>query len=150
MRFSGRTVRWRAAFASGFTALVLFAAAPVKAQDYAKGLDAYDRGDYETALVNIRPLAERGGMAAQHQLGLMYQRGHGVGQDHVQAVHWFQKAAEQGNPDSQYELSTALDQGLGVEQDLEMSYRWLCTAALNGHEEADETAWDLNVACASE
>ena len=119
MRFSGFVARLKAAFA----ALVLLAAAPAAAQDFVRGLDAYDRGDYETALANVRPLAEQGGMAAQHHLGLMYARGHGVEQDHVQAVHWFRKAAEQGNPDSQYELAYALNNGLGVEKDLEMSYR---------------------------
>lgn len=120
------------------------------AQDFARGLAAYDSGDYETALANIHPLAELGGMAAQYQLGLMYAGGHGVEQDHVQAVHRFGKAAEQGNPDAQYELAIAINNGLGIEKDLELSYRWLCTAALNGHEAADELAWDMNVLCVAE
>src|SRR5690606_32609729 len=143
MRLSVFTTR--PMLAAGFAALAFMVASPAAAQDFVRGLSAYDRGDYETALANIRPLAERGGMAAQHHLGLMYARDQGVEQDHVQAVHWFRRAAEQGNPDSQYELAYALTNGLGVEKDLKMSYRWLCTAALNGHEEADELAWDLNV-----
>jgi len=146
MRFSGFAARLKA----GLVALVLVAAVPATAQDFVRGWDAYDRGDFETALANVRPLAERGGIGAQYLLGLMYQRGHGVEQDHVQAVHWFRKAAEQGDPASQYELFYALNNGLGVEKDREMSYRWLCTAALNGHEEADDLAWDMDVICTSE
>ncbi|MFA7638343.1 MAG: tetratricopeptide repeat protein [Parvibaculum sp.] len=145
-----RPVRLAAMLAAGFSTLVLVIAVPAAAQDFVQGWDAYDRGDYETVLANFRPLAEQGGIAPQYYLGLMYARGHGVEQDHVQAVHWFRRAAEQGNPDAQYELAIAINTGLGVERDLELSYQWLCTAALNGHEEADELAWDMNVECVEE
>jgi hypothetical protein len=41
-------------------ALAAMLALPVAAQDYNKGVDAIERGDYATALREWRPLAEQG------------------------------------------------------------------------------------------
>ncbi len=60
-------------------------------------MDAYERGDYETALKEWRPLAEQGEMVAQWSLGVMYERGRGVPQDYVQAYRWYTLAASQGD-----------------------------------------------------
>jgi len=65
--------------------------------DYQKGLDAYNAGDYATALREWRPLANRGNARAQNNLGHMYYNGEGVPQDDVEAVKWFRLAADQGN-----------------------------------------------------
>ena len=43
--------------------------------DFQKGVEAYDKGDYETALKEWRPLAEQGNAKAQYNLGLMYDMG---------------------------------------------------------------------------
>ncbi len=43
------------------------------------------RGDYPTALRELRPLAEQGVAEAQFLLGVMYHYGQGVPQDYVQA-----------------------------------------------------------------
>ncbi len=45
---------------------------------YQVGCDAYERGDYDTALKEFRPLAEQGHTEAQWSLGVMYERGRGV------------------------------------------------------------------------
>ena len=65
--------------------------------DFQKGLDAYNAGDYATALREWRPLANRGNARAQNNLGHMYYNGEGVPQDDVEAVKWFRLAADQGN-----------------------------------------------------
>jgi TPR repeat protein len=39
---------------------------------------AYRRGDYKTAYQLVKPLAEKGDVAAQSNLGLMYSKGQGV------------------------------------------------------------------------
>ena len=44
--------------------LLLTLAAPAWRQDYEKGMAAYDRGDYATALREFRPLAEQGHVSA--------------------------------------------------------------------------------------
>ena len=46
--------------------------------DFKKGLNAYDRGDYVTALREWSPLAKQGHSDAQHKLGNMYSEGRGV------------------------------------------------------------------------
>ncbi len=64
---------------------------------YQEGCDAYERGDYDTALKEFRPLAEQGETVAQWSLGIMYERGRGVPQDSVQAYRWYTLAAGQGD-----------------------------------------------------
>ena len=68
--------------------------------DYLDCVDAYNRGDYATALEKWRPLAEQGDAYAEHALGAMYYNGYGVPQDYVQAHVWWNLAAAQG-----YEIS---------------------------------------------
>jgi len=43
--------------------------------DFQAGRDAYNCGDYDTALKEFRPLAEQGYVKAQHSLAVMYNRG---------------------------------------------------------------------------
>ena len=49
-----------------------------KSKELEEGLTAYVRGDYETALLCFRPLAEEGNSEAQFNLGNMYDKGKGV------------------------------------------------------------------------
>ena len=57
--------------------LALTLALPVAAQDFQKGLEAYKRGDYATALREWLPLAKQGHAGAQYNLGVMYDIGYG-------------------------------------------------------------------------
>ena len=59
-------------------ALAVILALPVAAQDFQKGFEAYQRGDYATALEEWRPLADQGDATAQNNLGVMYENGQGV------------------------------------------------------------------------
>ena len=59
-------------------ALLMTLAAPISAQDFQKGLEAAQSGDFETALKEWKPLAESGHSSAQNNLGLMYDKGEGV------------------------------------------------------------------------
>ncbi len=61
--------------------------------DFQKGKDAYDSGDYETALSEWRPLAEEGRPSAQYNLGLMYLN---VYQDLANGTKMWIKSAAQG------------------------------------------------------
>ena len=79
--------------------------------DWKAGLDAYNAGDFQTALKNWIPLAEQGYANSQYSLGLMYvEQGffqsllalivddkQGVLQDNVYAHMWANIAANQGN-----------------------------------------------------
>lgn len=89
------------------TALTL-AAFPLTllAQDLDKGFAAYDRGDFEIALQELRPLAEHGNAYAQYILGIMYLFGDGVPQDEAEAARLLRLAAAQGVPE--YTLPTTI------------------------------------------
>ncbi len=50
--------------------LLLFASAPSWSADFGIGLTAVIRGDYATALNELRPLAEQGHARAQYNLGV--------------------------------------------------------------------------------
>ena len=43
-----------------------------------EGFNAYEGGDYATALREWKPLAEQGDASAQYSLGVMYKKGQGV------------------------------------------------------------------------
>lgn len=88
------------------------------------GLEAYYRLNYETALREWRPLAERGDRRAQYQLGILYYRGEGVFQDYGQAAKWFRRAAERGDPDAQFNLALLYLDGKGLPQDLVRAHLW--------------------------
>ena len=73
--------------------------------DYQKGAEAYERGDYKTALQEWRPFAESGDPQAQFRLGLMYENGWGVNQDGEEAVKWFRRASKQGHARAEQHLA---------------------------------------------
>ena len=83
--------------------LFLLGSAPAYA-DFEAGLEAYKRGDYETALREFKPLAEQGIAEAQFNLGVMYVTGQGVPQDNKEAAKWYRLAAEQGVAEAQFNL----------------------------------------------
>ena len=78
-------------------AVLLGSAGMSVSQDFQKGVDAYDTGDYSLALDEFTPLAEQGDASAQYTLGLMYYNGDGVLQDYVYAQMWWNIAASSGN-----------------------------------------------------
>jgi uncharacterized protein len=100
--------------------------------DYKAGEDAYNRGDFATALREWRPLAEQGDALAQYNLGVLYRKGRGVPQDDVQARQWFEKAAAQGQAKAQYNLGTLFLNGGGVPKDYQQALRWFRMAADQG------------------
>ena len=52
-------------------------------------------------LKQIKALAEQGNVAAQSEIGTMYE----AVQDYVQAAYWYRQAAEQGDVDAQNKLT---------------------------------------------
>ena len=122
--------------------LLLTLAAPAVA-GIDEGVAAFDRGDYATALQELRPLAEQGLARAEHQLGLMYFNGQGVPQNHTEAVKWYRKAAEQGYAKAQTYLGGMYGDGLGVPQDYVLSHLWANLAAAAGGGERASDIRDL-------
>jgi TPR repeat protein len=77
--------------------LLLVAVVPAGAQNIDKGKDAAWRGDYDAALAELQPLAERGNAEAQYNLANLYRDGRGVPRDDQQAADWYRRAAEGGS-----------------------------------------------------
>ncbi len=101
--------------------------------DFQAGFDAYERGDYETALKKFLPLAEQGEADAQNKLGVMYAEGQGVPQDYAEAMKWFRLAADQGYAKAQHNLGYMHEYGEGVTQDYQEALRWFRLAADQGY-----------------
>ena len=108
-------------------------AAPAWA-DFKAGADAYQSGDYATALREWQPLAEQGQALAQYNLGLLYANGQGVSKDDAQAQQWYEKAAAQGHAGAQVNLGILYDYGRGVEQDYKKAVYWYRLSAKQGNE----------------
>ena len=63
--------------------------------DFEKGIDAYNKGDFATALKEWKPLAEQGDAKAQYQLSFLYYHGDGVPPDYDKAIFWLNKSSQQ-------------------------------------------------------
>jgi len=116
--------------------LVMGATTGVWAQDYRKGLEAAQKGDFVTALQEWRPIAELGHAEAQTLVGAAYLEGSGVTQNYKEAAEWFHRAAELGNSTAQYNLGVMYDNGQGVVQDYKEAAKWYRKAAEQGNSNA--------------
>lgn len=103
---------------------------------FPEGLSAYNARQYDEALKQLAPLAQKGHADAQNLLGLMYYTGQGVKQDYSQAAAWFAKAGAQNKADAQYVLGAMYYTGKGVPQDYKSAVGWFRKAAEKGHAEA--------------
>ena len=119
-----------AALAAGF--LLTSAGGLAYAQNLQGGIEAYEKGDYELALREFLPLAEKGDAEAQFNLGLMYHNGEGVAQDQAAAARWYGLAAEQGDAPAQHNLGLMYLDGEGVALNRGEALKWFRQAAEQG------------------
>jgi len=113
--------------------LFVYLSAVVNAADFAKGLKAYQSGDYVAAANEWRPLAEQGDAPTQYNLALLYVDGHGVPQDYTEAVKWFKRSADQGYTEAQHDLGAMYGAGKGVKRDYLEAYKWMNICAAKGN-----------------
>ena len=142
---------------AALVALVLAFAGPAAAHHSGAGLEAYQRGDYTTALREWRVLAEQGNAEAQNRLGIMYLLSQGVPQDLVQAHLWLSLATRQGHQtayiinddvaafmtpeqiaEAQVSLAVMYEEGRGVAQDDAAAEKWARLAAEQGSAKAQD------------
>lgn len=76
--------------------LLLSWAANADMQSLKRGLFAYERADYESALDEWLPLAREAFAPAPYYVAMMYERGLGVPQDLDAALRWYQRAEDLG------------------------------------------------------
>jgi len=92
------------------------------------------------AAQDIEKLKERaatGEAVAQYDLALMYDNGHGVTQDSVQAALWYRKAAENNVAQAQYRLGYDYFLGRGIPQNYAQSSKWWHKASAQGYAPAE-------------
>ena len=106
----------------------IFLAAPASAQSVKAGIDAWQRGDYVSAVAIWRPLAEAGDADASFNMGQAYRLGRGVLVDLGTAQSWLERAALKGHVDAQTTLGLLLFQN-GNQAD---GLKWLKGAAEEG------------------
>tara|TARA_B100001758_G_C18055818_1_gene425620 strand:+ start:89 stop:577 length:489 start_codon:yes stop_codon:yes gene_type:complete len=109
-----------------------------RSADFQKGVEAYNKSDYVTALREWIPLAEQGDADVQYSLGVMHDLGQGVRQNYMVAVKWYKLAAEQGQANAQAALGQMHQNGEGVPKDLIRAHMWFHIAATAGVKYADE------------
>ena len=126
------------ALAAGVLGLLWLSLAPAAAQDFRRGLAAYNLGDYNTAFVQWEALAERGEPNSEAGLAFLYFKGLGVRQSYAVAADWYRKAAEQNQPEAQLFLGSLYFHGNGVGRDYVQAYKWCDLAQTNGAMAADE------------
>jgi TPR repeat protein len=121
-------------FKTAVAILILVCASfdPAVAGPFEDGSNAWDRGDFASAMRLLRPLADRGDPRAQNRVGVMYQRGWGVPLDYADAVSWFRQAANQGDADAQSNLAFMYLYGRGVSRDYIRAHMWFSLAASGG------------------
>ncbi len=124
----------RAAFALCLIGLI--AVAPATADDFERGLSAYNRAEYSDAFETWQNLAALGHPGAQFGLGIMYSLGQGVPRDHGIAARWLHIAAAQGHRGAQLSVGHSYEHGLGVPQDFAAAHRWYLAAAEQGEAKA--------------
>lgn len=100
--------------------------------DYQDGRDAYDVGDYDTALANWAPAAESGDTDCQFGMGQLYANGYGVPMDDLQALKWYGLAADKDHGEAQLNLGVMHANGWGVPMSETEAMKWYLLAAENG------------------
>ena len=128
---------------------VLAAGMQATHEPYARAVDAYLKGNYDTAGRLMRPLAKKGEAPAQFILGYA----NFINLNYPAAVKWYQRAADQGYADAQNTLGEMYLGGLGVQQSTVQAYVWFSLAAANNDplsdkEMRDDAAQNRNLAAA--
>ena len=114
------------AFLLAITLMAVVGLSMAQAQDYNEGLIAASNGDYSTAVMKWKPLAEKNNPMAQFNLALMYHRGLGVKMDEKKAVSLYKKSANNGYKLAQEFLAAAYYEGwFGLPRDRQKADYWL-------------------------
>ena len=113
---------------------------PVRADTLQDGVAAINRKDYPLALRLLEPLAQAGHAAAQLRVGLLHYHGHGVRENDLQALKWFERAARQGNTEAQFHVGNMYAYGLATPpadaDPARLAAQWYFEAARQGHADA--------------
>ncbi len=113
--------------------LLLSLTDPVRSAQLEDAVAAAHRGEYVVARQLLAPLAEKGDVRAQFNIGYLYANGWGVQRDYAEAIEWYRKAADRGLAIAQHFLGMAYANGDGVRADPVEAAKWLTRAAEQGY-----------------
>lgn len=121
-----RTVGFR-----GFCLAIAALSVPAYAHaDAMAGIDAFRSGAFAEAYRSWQDASDAGDARASRFLGVMYDTGEGVPQDHRQALEWYRKAADRGDKVAMFNVAVLYDAGAdGVPKDRREAARWYGLAA---------------------
>lgn len=123
-------------------ALAPFAAAPAPADEHARALQAYQRGDVATAMKLLRPPAAAGHAPSQTLLAFILERADFADE----AARLYRSAADQGDPEAMAGLANLLFTGRGVAKDEKQAFALFSKAADAGHASALQVVADAYLA----
>lgn len=112
--------------------LLLLGATPGAHAGFEEAAAAFDKGDYATALKELKPLVAKGDARSQYAMGVLAENGYGMPKNLAQAADWYRKAAEQGNTDAQFNLGAMYEHGVGMPVNYAEAARWYRPAAEAG------------------
>jgi TPR repeat protein len=112
--------------------------------DYQAGLDAYERGDFDRAIVEWQDVVESppGTVAPAvraetlYAIGMLFWLGQGVQQDTRESASWLKLAAEMNHAGAQVKLGFLYSKGQGVRQSDFEALKWFQMAANQGDADA--------------
>ncbi len=111
--------------------IVLFASFTALSQgnDLEQGVYEFNRGEFQAAIAQFRPLVSEGYAPAQYQMAVIYQHGYGIAKDGMKSLELFQLSAAQNYPDAQFELALLYTEGKLVKKDLKKAFELTHKAA---------------------
>jgi TPR repeat protein len=114
-------------------------------RDYAKGMEAYNRGYYSRAVKLFAKSAERQHVGAMLKLGGMYDTGEGVIKNLKAAFSWYKKAADEGDPVGEYKVGMMYLRGQGVKRSYDEAAAWIRKSADQGYPRAQTNYGSLHL-----
>lgn len=102
---------------------------PEADEQFQTGVAAYDRGDYTAAYDAWVPLARKGNLTAQRNVGHLLRQGLGVEQNLKRAFKFYRRAARSGLVSAQANLAHMYLHGQGTRQSDKKALKWFWRAA---------------------
>ncbi|MDE2337570.1 MAG: sel1 repeat family protein [Alphaproteobacteria bacterium] len=97
------------------------------------GQKAYNAQQWQTAVTELRPLADAGDVRAMILLANMYENGYGLVVSHTEAMRLYKRAAISGNnPQAMDAVGAMYVDGRGVTPDLKTARAWFLRSASLG------------------
>ena len=114
------------------TAAIIFVLSGAAKAQLAKGLELFDRAQFDAAAQVLAPLAKDGDPKAQYVLGIIYLNKMVQPPTETAALELMTSSGEAGFEKAQVELARMYREGHGVQQDFAKSFFWSMKAAEGG------------------